>query len=268
MRRACTLVSLFVVALSLVTIGAARAGSSDETQLAQLVNAARSSAGLGPLTVASDLTAIAEQRAADMAAQGRIFHQSLSSIDGQRVGENVGMASTIDNVNQLFLNSGPHYANYVGDDTEIGIGVVWSDGQAYVNQIFRLPWSSAPAAAPVEPAPAPEPVVAPAPEPEPPAAPESAPAAPAEVAASADPVPAPAPTTAPAATDPGSAVGSHLSAAPIAHDGTGSVSWGRPAAAPASAPEHLPTGPALAAAMLLSLVLGAHIKRFVTAARA
>ena len=256
MRRRRSLIALFVVAIAVVAIRPALADAGSEARLAQLLNDSRASAGLGPLSVSAELSGLAQQRAANMAAQGRIFHSSLDGIDGKRVGENVGVASTVDTVHQLFLQSSTHYANIVGDYAEVGIGVVWADGQAYVDELFRLPWDSAPAAAP-----APEPVVVePAPEPAPQPAPVAA-TEPVPAPIVTEPAPAPEPTTTTVVerTSP-LTFGSRV--LPIAH--TSAIAAGLPAQ-PTPDSAGVALIPALAAIVLVVGLLFAHGRVLVSA---
>jgi uncharacterized protein YkwD len=65
---------------------------------------------------------LARQRAADLASAGRIYHQSLDAIDGQHVGENVGMGRAVETVHRLFMASATHRANIEGGYSEMRIG--------------------------------------------------------------------------------------------------------------------------------------------------
>jgi uncharacterized protein YkwD len=105
------------------------------------INQLRTSRGLGPLTVDPQLTAVAREWAATMAAQGRIFHASdLSrgvSADWQKLGENVGVGSDVAGLFQAFVNSPSHLANLVDPAfTRVGVGVVNSGGRLYTAHRF------------------------------------------------------------------------------------------------------------------------------------
>ena len=84
----------------------------------------------------------AQQHSNDMAAQGRIFHSSSmsSGINSgwTALGENVGMGSSVSQVESMFESSGPHRANLLsGSFTQIGIGVAHGgDGSLYVTEFF------------------------------------------------------------------------------------------------------------------------------------
>jgi hypothetical protein len=157
---------LIVVAIaSLLLVPDARAQAGDsEAQFIELIAAARSANGLEPLTVSPELTAIARRHAAEMAAAGDIWHQSLDPIDGQRVGENVGTGNPVETVHDMFMSSPGHRREILGQYSDVGVGVVWADGRLYVDELFRLPWAAAPAEE-ATPVPAAEPTLALAPAP-------------------------------------------------------------------------------------------------------
>ena len=143
-RRVAASLALAVAALLLVPDARAQAPDT-EAQFVQLIDGARSALGLAPLKVSPELTAIARQHAANMAAAGQIYHQSLDPIDGQRVGENVGVGKPVELVHEAFMKSPTHKREILGQFSEVGIGVVWANGKLYVDQLFRLPWMVAPA---------------------------------------------------------------------------------------------------------------------------
>jgi len=81
-----------VVALALPA-SAADAGA--EGDFVSRINAARSAAGLAPLSVASDLVAVARSHSGDMAAKNTLFHNpnlATEVTNWVEVGENVGAA--------------------------------------------------------------------------------------------------------------------------------------------------------------------------------
>jgi hypothetical protein len=145
--------ALAAILLALVVAPSARAQASDaETQLAGLIDRARAAAGLAGLRVSPELMTIARRHAAEMAAAGQIYHQSLDPIDGRHVAENVGVGQSVDLVHDAFMRSSVHRANILGSDTELGVGVVVGRDGIYVDEVFRTPWSDAAGAtAPVAP---------------------------------------------------------------------------------------------------------------------
>lgn len=131
---------------------------SDETRVQSLVNATRTSKGLGALKRNDEMVGMARRQAGKMAAKGNIFHnQALgaemtsSGLEWQKAGENVGMGPDVEMVEDAFLASPHHYDNIVDPKYDtIGIGVVdGADGRRYVVQVFadlRAPAVPAPTA--------------------------------------------------------------------------------------------------------------------------
>jgi hypothetical protein len=147
-----------------------------------------------------------------MAAQQRLYHQSLAPIAGQAVGENVGVGDAIDQLHDMFMQSPAHRVNIEGDYSDIGVGVAWSaDGHLYIDEVFRLPWSAATEIGPAATAPIEAPAVT--------TAPEVAPAAdarPAPIAPEPTTEPATTTTTAPAPLVPVTVLAAQLAPKPIA----------------------------------------------------
>jgi hypothetical protein len=134
--------------------------SADEARFVMLVNQARAQAGVAPLEVDGELTALARDWAAQMAAAGGISHAKPISAgvtqDWQKMGENVGKGPSVDPIMDAFIASPGHYANLMDPDfTKIGVGVVWADGVLYTTHRFmQLRGAPAPPPAPEPPAPA------------------------------------------------------------------------------------------------------------------
>ncbi|MDQ6910957.1 MAG: CAP domain-containing protein [Actinomycetota bacterium] len=164
-----------ILALPLGALAPATAHASagtDESRFFSLVNQLRSSVGAPALSLDTGMSNVARGWAQQMAANGGISHNPNRStqITGWSVlGENVGMASTVDILNQALVNSPPHYANLTsGEFTLVGIGVAYGPNMVYVAQEFMTP-SGGGGAALAAPDPVPAPVVeeAPAPAPRP-----------------------------------------------------------------------------------------------------
>ncbi len=171
-RRVGAVVVAIVAVLGIAVVPAsparAEVDSGSEAQFVSMINGLRASQGLAPLIVDGQLTAIARDWAATMAASGTIFHRgSLSSgVSGgwSKLGENVGMGSQGDvgGIHQAFVNSPSHYQNLVDPAfTRIGVGVYVQDGMLYTAHEFMAATSDVGAA----PAPSPEPTPAAAPAP-------------------------------------------------------------------------------------------------------
>lgn len=146
------IVPTVTLALGLTVAVAPSALAADEPGLAAQfvtdINAARASAGLPGYSVASDLTAIAEQHSAAMAASQTLYHNpdlTTEVQNWQSIGENVGFGPSVSDINTAFLNSPEHRANILDPHfTQVGVGVyVDSRGQLWVTEDFRQPLSVA-----------------------------------------------------------------------------------------------------------------------------
>lgn len=184
------------------------------------LNELRVSKGLNALIVDSNLTAIAQEWSAQMASNGAISHRSNLSAgvtsNWRRLGENVGVGPTVDNLMAAFTASATHYANMVDPSfTHIGVGTYrTADGVVYTAHEFAYIKASAPAPAP---APAVTPAAASAPAPRRAAVVTVAPA-PSTTAAPTSTTAAPTTTTAPPTTV-APPVTAHATAAPAHHAG-------------------------------------------------
>lgn len=129
-------------------------------------NALRASSGLPALTTAVDLTAIATQRAFEIAQPDGYRHDFWYADQFCWLGMGENLAYRIpapDDITTYFIgvwaNSPAHLANMLGAYTEQGSGVYLApDGGAYAAQVFRMP-CVAPAPQPTNPLPPIEQVV-------------------------------------------------------------------------------------------------------------
>ncbi|HUR01920.1 MAG TPA: CAP domain-containing protein [Nonomuraea sp.] len=130
--------------------------STDEALLVNLVNGARTSAGLRTLATDSGLAAIARSRSKDMADRSYFSH---TNPDGATVfdliresgycylsaAENIGWNNYPDDeatqvVFNMFMNSSTHKANLLGTWMSTGVGAYKrSDGNHYWTQVFSVP---------------------------------------------------------------------------------------------------------------------------------
>ncbi|MGH9021855.1 MAG: CAP domain-containing protein [Acidimicrobiia bacterium] len=110
------------------------------TRLAELINDLRSRNGLVVLEVHPVLEAKASSWASTMALQRRIWHSVVPdgiTIQWSRLGENVGMAPSVDEIHQAFVTSPLHYANLVHPDYRyVGLGVSVVEDTLFVAQEF------------------------------------------------------------------------------------------------------------------------------------
>lgn len=200
MRR--ILLTSLAVAVIIPAILMPRVQASDAGEIERWLTAERSAHGLNGMSACPDLESYAAQRAAEQAAELRIWHavDLTSAVSGWVVlGEIVGRGTSIGAVTHAWSQSPTHVDQYLDPRyTEVGVGTAMgADGWVYAAVIFRLPTEScagsrslggpvppapsAPASAP--PAPAPAPVADPAP-----ASPPAASAQPAQGGAEPDPL--------------------------------------------------------------------------------
>src|SRR5207249_24666 len=138
--------------------GAASPNSATEAAFVAKINALRSSKGVGPLAVDGELTSVAREWAAHMAAAGAISHRSnlAAGITANwgKLGENVGMGPDADGLFQAFVNSPHHYENLVDPAfTRVGVGVAVVNGTIFTAHEFMAVRGA--------PSPAPRPAAAP-----------------------------------------------------------------------------------------------------------
>jgi uncharacterized protein YkwD len=107
------------------------------------INVSRVAAGLRPLKVSPDLTAVANKWAVALAKKGGLAHNpALGSAIKNWTGlaENVGMGQTAAQLHAAFMHSAPHRANILAPIyTQVGVGVVVVDHEIFVVEDFRRP---------------------------------------------------------------------------------------------------------------------------------
>lgn len=162
MRRLVVLVvAVFVVSLGLVLAPPASAQSDPvaaESEFVAKINALRASKGLRQLEVHPELRTLGRSWAGEMAKVDRISHNpdlaNAVKADWQKLGENVGVGTTVDKLHQAFIDSPTHYKNLVDPAwTHLGVGVVLGrDGVLFTaHQFMELrsaPSTPTPTAAP------------------------------------------------------------------------------------------------------------------------
>ena len=120
-----------------------------ERELFNLANQARAQAGLAPLQMDDGLTQAARAHAAAMAAQQQLSHQFASesslaerlaancALHLDRAGENVSVASSVEQSHQGLMHSPPHRENLLNPGYNVaGFGVVRAGNSLYVAQDF------------------------------------------------------------------------------------------------------------------------------------
>lgn len=141
--------------------------SSAADRLLQLVNEARSGAGLSGLTVNSRAASIAAGHSMAMAERGDIYHNpayltaaTRSSLGARALGENVAMNGSLEAAHQRLMASPGHRANILnGAFDAVGIAVVQNGGTLFITQNFLDSAGTAPSAS--TPKAAPKPAAAP-----------------------------------------------------------------------------------------------------------
>ncbi|MEY2568045.1 MAG: hypothetical protein QOE35_2574 [Actinomycetota bacterium] len=140
--------------------------ASATQRLLDLTNGERAAAGVGPLTMRADVAGIAQGQSAAMAAAGTIWHNAdfltqatRNALAARMLGENVGMAGSIDQVHQALMNSPGHRANMLeGAFSIVGMAAVKGpDGLVYITQDFLQPNGGTPHPVAVKKATAPAP---------------------------------------------------------------------------------------------------------------
>jgi uncharacterized protein YkwD len=133
------------IAPALVLVaGPASASSSPAASLVAATNQARAAAGIAPLQVSGDLTAVATRQAHNMAASDALYHTpGLSSAVCCWVvlGENVGEGPSAARLQAAFMASADHRANILRTSfTQVGIGyAIDQHGTLWVSEVFRRP---------------------------------------------------------------------------------------------------------------------------------
>ncbi len=146
--RLSALAGLGAIATSAVVVATTSpAYASSSGAFVSDANSARASHGLSGLSVASDLSSIAQQHAAAMARNQSLYHNSSLGSDvccWSSIGENVGEGQSESQIESAFMNSAPHRENILSSSfTQIGVGTATdSHGTIWVDEVFRQPTGS------------------------------------------------------------------------------------------------------------------------------
>lgn len=143
MRRPLAAITALLLGLSLVPTMAGASSGLTETEMAfvEEINATRAAAGVPPLTVHVQLSALSRGWAETMASNNTLAHASPISeglTDPWRtIGENVGYGYSVSGLMDAFRNSSGHYANLVrADYTHVGVGVAFNGSQIWTTHRF------------------------------------------------------------------------------------------------------------------------------------
>ena len=143
-RLASTLVLVACLLVSGIATDHARAGAAAtrRTEMLQLTNEDRADEHRRDLALDDRLSRYAMKHSLDMADAGTLFHSNdlaakLKGRDWSMGGENVGVASSLDDLQAAFMGSKPHRDNILCEGYDhTAIGVVQSDGNLWVTVIF------------------------------------------------------------------------------------------------------------------------------------
>jgi len=116
---------------------------ASERNFNRKMNAARTSRGLGKLSLDPEISKVARVHTREMIRANSLHHTSSTNLR-RRVtnwivlGENVGVGGTVDSLHQAFMNSPAHRDNIEhAAYKHVGIGVRKADGRMWVTVIFE-----------------------------------------------------------------------------------------------------------------------------------
>jgi len=137
------LLVLALLASGIATDHARAAASSDRReQMLSLTNEDRAEHGKKVLALNAKLSRYATKHSRAMAAAGYLFHSEdladeLDGLDWSMGGENVGVGSSLTDLQDAFMASKPHRHNILRKRYDhAAIGIVKSDGTFWVTVIF------------------------------------------------------------------------------------------------------------------------------------
>lgn len=146
-KRLITALLTTTLAIGLL-VPAASAGSYESDALSML-NEARAAAGLAPVSMYTDLTDDALAWSQHMKADQQLTHNpNLSAVaaDWDKLGENVGVGTSITALHQAFMESTSHRGNILGDYNYVGIAVVAeTPSKLWITVVFMKSLDAAPA---------------------------------------------------------------------------------------------------------------------------
>jgi len=138
-----SLLVLALLASGIVTDHArAAAPHARVERLLALTNDARTEHGRSALALNAKLSRYAKAHSRQMAEEGRLFHSEdlaaqLDGLEWTVGGENVGVGSSLTDLQEAFLASKPHRRNVLRKAYDhAAIGIVKSDGNLWVTVIF------------------------------------------------------------------------------------------------------------------------------------
>ena len=139
-----TLLIVLALLFSGIATDHARAGASPKRQgrMLELTNRDRADHGKKALDLDAKLSRYAKRHSREMAESGGLFHSEdlaneLKGIDWSIAGENVGVGSSVLDLEDAFMGSKTHRRNILQRRYDhAAIGIVKSDGTLWVTVIF------------------------------------------------------------------------------------------------------------------------------------
>lgn len=149
------IVSVLLTTLMVVAVMAPSASAtSHESDALALLNAERAAAGLAPVSMHADLTDDALAWSRHMQEQGSLSHSpNLAAVTTgwDKLGENVGVGTSISALHTAFMNSSGHRGNILGDYDSVGIAVVEeTSSKLWITVVFMKSLDPTPATPAVE----------------------------------------------------------------------------------------------------------------------
>jgi uncharacterized protein YkwD len=139
-RRLPHLAGAAAVLVAAVLLLSACFGTAGQQEAFVELNNDRAAHGVGPAIPHGELLAKAQAWADKLASDGRLSHSNLSSgVPGcwRSLGENVGYGSSVEGVQNAFMNSRAHKDNVLnGGYGFAGTGVSRNGDRVYVVQVF------------------------------------------------------------------------------------------------------------------------------------
>ncbi len=139
---------LLTTTLVLGVMAPSASAGAHETDALALLNAERAAAGLAPVAMHSDLVDDALAWSQQMMGTGSLSHNpNLSSVTASwdRLGENVGVGTSIASLHTAFMNSAGHRGNILGDYDYVGIAVVEeTSSKLWITVVFMKSIAPAP----------------------------------------------------------------------------------------------------------------------------
>lgn len=116
---------------------------ASERAFTEKMNKARTSRGLGKVTLDKQMSRVARKHSAEMAEKQSVFHSSRTKL-GQKItrwrllAENVGRGGTVARTHKGFMASPGHRYNILYPSfTYVGVGTVKRNGIIYVSVVFE-----------------------------------------------------------------------------------------------------------------------------------